>query len=90
MRLSMLKGGGAIAALGLGMVLSAGAATAQDTPSWCGPNEATLALLDGFGGNSWRLVTTASGKQEAEKCPSITEYFYADGQGDSGYADANG
>src|SRR6201987_4193961 len=54
-----------------------------DTPSWCGPKKATLALLDGYGGNSWRQVTTASGKQEALKCPSITNYEYADGQGDT-------
>lgn len=83
MKLSKLRAGSALASLGLGLVLAAGTATAEDIPSWCGPNEATLALLDGFGGNSWRLVTTASGKQEAEKCPSITEYFYADGQGDT-------
>ncbi|MCA0872240.1 substrate-binding domain-containing protein [Seohaeicola saemankumensis] len=83
MKLSNLKACSALAALGLGLALSATSASAQDVPSWCGPNKATLALLDGFGGNSWRLVTTASGKQEAEKCPSITEYFYADGQGDT-------
>src|ERR1700728_2634241 len=53
------------------------------TPSWCGPKKATLALLDGYGGNSWRQVTTASGKEEALKCPSITKYEYADGQGDT-------
>ena len=34
-----------------------------EVPSWCGPKKATLALLDGYGGNSWRQVTTASGKQ---------------------------
>ena len=54
-----------------------------ETPSWCGPKKATLALLDGYGGNSWRQVTTASGKQEALKCPSITKYEYADGNGDT-------
>jgi ribose transport system substrate-binding protein len=54
-----------------------------ETPSWCGPKKATIALLDGYGGNSWRQVTTASGKQEALKCPSITKYEYADGQGDT-------
>jgi ribose transport system substrate-binding protein len=54
-----------------------------ETPSWCGPKQATLALLDGYGGNSWRQVTTASGKEEALKCPSITKYEYADGQGDT-------
>ncbi len=54
-----------------------------ETPSWCGPKQATLALLDGYGGNSWRQVTTASGKQTAELCPSITKYEYADGNGDT-------
>src|SRR5580692_12190396 len=53
------------------------------TPSWCGPKKATLALLDGFGGNSWRLITTGSGKEEALKCPSISDYQYADGQGNT-------
>jgi ribose transport system substrate-binding protein len=56
---------------------------AGDVPSWCGPKKATLALLDGYGGNSWRQVTTASGKQTAELCPSITKYEYADGQGNT-------
>jgi len=56
---------------------------AADVPSWCGPNEISFGLLDGFGGNSWRLVTTASGEEEAKKCPSVTEYLYADGQGDT-------
>jgi ribose transport system substrate-binding protein len=64
---------------GLGSASVAGA----ETPSWCGPKQATLALLDGYGGNSWRQVTTASGKQTVELCPSITKYEYADGQGDT-------
>jgi ribose transport system substrate-binding protein len=50
-------------------------------PSWCGTKKISFALLDGFGGNSWRLVTTASGKDEAAKCPSVTSFKYADGQG---------
>ena len=69
-----------VAALALA---TAGTAALAETPSWCGPNPATLALLDGYGGNSWRLVTTASGAAEAALCPSITEYIYADGQGDT-------
>lgn len=66
-------------------VLSLGGANLAkaEVPSWCGPKKATLALLDGYGGNSWRQVTTASGKQTAELCPSITRYEYADGQGDT-------
>ena len=69
----------ATAVLALGC--SAPLAFAADVPSWCGAKKATIALLDGYGGNSWRQVTTAAGKQEASKCPSITSYEYADGQG---------
>ena len=82
MRTRLFKAGTAALALGAACTLGS-AAAAQETPSWCGPNEATLALLDGFGGNSWRIVTAEAGRQEAELCPSITEYFYADGQGDT-------
>ena len=76
------KGQMALAAATLLLALGGSAAYA-DTPSWCGPKKASLALLDGYGGNSWRLVTTASGAAEAAKCPSITNYQYADGQGNT-------
>jgi ribose transport system substrate-binding protein len=66
----------AVAALGASSMAQA------ETPSWCGPKKATIALLDGYGGNSWRQVTTASAKQTASLCPSITGYEYADGNGD--------
>jgi ribose transport system substrate-binding protein len=59
------------------------AAAAGDAPPWCGPKEITLGMTDGFGGNSWRLVTTASGKDEAAKCPRVKEFLYADGQGNT-------
>jgi ribose transport system substrate-binding protein len=58
-------------------------AAAGDAPAWCGPDEIVLGMTDGFGGNSWRLVTTASARDEALKCPSVTEFEYADGQGDT-------
>jgi ribose transport system substrate-binding protein len=54
-----------------------------ETPSWCGPKKASIALLDGYGGNSWREVTAVSGKQEVLKCPSITNFEYANGQGNT-------
>lgn len=60
-----------------------GQAMAQDAPSWCGPNKASVALLDGFGGNSWRQVTTTSAREEAMKCASVTSVEYADGQGNT-------
>jgi ribose transport system substrate-binding protein len=58
-------------------------------PSWCGTKKISFALLDGFGGNSWRLVTTASGKEEAAKCPSVTKFSYADGQGNTAKASSD-
>jgi ribose transport system substrate-binding protein len=58
-------------------------------PSWCGTKKISFALLDGFGGNSWRLVTTASGKAEAAKCPSVTKFSYADGQGSTAKASSD-
>ncbi|WP_392544296.1 substrate-binding domain-containing protein [Oryzobacter telluris] len=58
-------------------------AAAADAPPWCGPKKITLGLTDGFGGNSWRLVTTAAAKDEIAKCPSVTDFTYADGQGDT-------
>jgi ribose transport system substrate-binding protein len=73
----------ALAAAAAVMALGCSTLAQAQTPSWCGPKKASLALLDGYGGNSWRQVTTASGKQEALKCPSITKYEYADGQGDT-------
>jgi ribose transport system substrate-binding protein len=61
---------------------SAAPAASGGVPAWCGPNPIKLGFADGFGGNSWRLVTTASGKDEAAKCPSVSELIYTDGQGD--------
>jgi ribose transport system substrate-binding protein len=64
---------------------AAGSSAAGTTgvPSWCGPKKITLGLTDGFGGNSWRLVTTAAAKDEIAKCPSVTDFTYADGQGNT-------
>lgn len=59
------------------------AATGGDVPSWCGDKEIILGMTDGFGGNSWRLVTTAAARDEASKCPSVIDFEYADGQGDT-------
>ena len=70
---------------GLVMLVVAMSSSARTTavPSWCGPKKITLGLTDGFGGNSWRLVTTASARNEADKCPSVTSLSYADGQGNT-------
>src|SRR3954466_6684940 len=80
--------GGVLLALALvcgSVMLSAASSSAKPAavPSWCGPKKITLGLTDGFGGNSWRLVTTASARNEASKCPSVTSLSYADGQGNT-------
>jgi ribose transport system substrate-binding protein len=46
----------------------------------CGTKPIRVALVDGFGGNSWRRITRAEYEDEARKCPNIKEVLYADGQ----------
>jgi ribose transport system substrate-binding protein len=55
----------------------------QDVSEFCGDEEITVALADGFGGNSWRRITRALFEAEAAKCPNITEVLYTDAQGDT-------
>jgi len=80
------RGAMLIVALGcIAVMVSAASSSARTdaVPSWCGPKKITLGLTDGFGGNSWRLVTTASARDEAAKCPSVKSLSYADGQGNT-------
>jgi ribose transport system substrate-binding protein len=82
------KKGGALGTLALACTVLMVAATtslakSSATPSWCGPKKIKLGFTDGFGGNSWRLVTTASARAEAKKCSSVTSIDYADGQGNT-------
>lgn len=75
----------AVSALALTSMLVAGIPTAASAavPSWCGPKKITMGFTDGFGGNNWRLVTTATARAEVAKCPSVTKLLYADGQGNT-------
>lgn len=82
MKVSITKTCGILAAACAAATFS-GSAVLAATPSWCGPKKASVALLDGFGGNSWRQITTASAREEAMKCPSVTKVEYADGQGNT-------
>jgi ribose transport system substrate-binding protein len=75
----------ALAAAATIMALT-GAHARAATPSWCGPNKTQLALLDGFGGNSWREITRAAGAQEAAECPSVTSFDYSNAQGNTAKA----
>jgi len=66
-----------------GVAAGVSSASAATKPSWCGPKKITMGLTDGFGGNNWRLVTTASARAEVAKCASVTKLLYADGQGNT-------
>src|SRR4026209_1668943 len=73
-----------VALFAVAMIATASSsATTSARPSWCGPKKIKLGFTDGFGGNSWRLVTTASARDEAKKCSSVSSIDYADGQGNT-------
>lgn len=48
----------------------------------CGDKPARVALVDGFGGNSWRRIVLAELQDEAAKCKNITAVQYTDAAGD--------
>ncbi len=50
---------------------------------WCGPKQASIALADGFGDNTWRELTRYSAVTVAAQCPSVTKYVYANGEGNT-------
>lgn len=52
----------------------------QPMEDFCGDKPVKVALLDGFGGNSWRRITRFEFEDEASKCENITEVIYSDGQ----------
>ena len=64
---------------------SAGGAskTVSSKLPWCGPKQASIALADGFGDNTWRELTRYSAVTIAAQCPSITKYVYANGEGNT-------
>jgi ribose transport system substrate-binding protein len=52
-------------------------------PSWCGPKQASIALADGFGDNTWRELTRYSAVTIAAQCPRVTKYVYTNGEGNT-------
>jgi ribose transport system substrate-binding protein len=81
--LSACAGSSSGGSTGAAPAANSGNTTNSNLPSWCGPKKITLGLTDGFGDNSWRIITTASAKDEIKKCPNVTQFFYADGQGNT-------
>ncbi|WP_197716881.1 substrate-binding domain-containing protein [Mesorhizobium sp. DCY119] len=54
-----------------------------DITPFCGTEPVRVALIDGYGGNSWRKTAFAEIKDEASKCSNITEVVYSDAGGDA-------
>jgi ribose transport system substrate-binding protein len=55
----------------------------EPVTKFCGTKPLTVALADGFGGNSWRKISRAVFEAEAAKCPNIKKVLYTDAQGDT-------
>ena len=89
MGLKMGKIAALAASTGLAMLL-AGAAMAEDIQvdkggditKLCGDKPAKVALVDGYGGDTWRKITLGELKDEASKCANITDVQYAEAGGD--------
>ncbi|GKY87078.1 substrate-binding domain-containing protein [Sinisalibacter aestuarii] len=54
-----------------------------DITQFCGTDPVRVALIDGYGGNSWRKTAFAELQDEASKCENITDVVYADAGGDA-------
>lgn len=53
-----------------------------DIAALCGDKPTRIALVDGYGGDTWRKITEAELRDEASKCANITEVAYAEAGGD--------
>jgi ABC-type sugar transport system substrate-binding protein len=62
---------------------STGGSTGSGKYPWCGPKQASIALADGFGDNTWRELTRYSAVTVAAQCPSVTGYTYTNGEGNT-------
>lgn len=81
-----------IALLGAAMSALTGAAFADDLATLgkgadisalCGDKPVSVAMIDGYGGDTWRKVAIAEMKDEASKCANITKIAYSDAGGDA-------
>ncbi|MGO4317851.1 substrate-binding domain-containing protein [Agrobacterium sp. MCAB5] len=54
-----------------------------DIATICGDKPASVAMVDGYGGNTWRKIAIAEVKDEAAKCPNIERTAYSDAGGDA-------
>src|SRR6266487_1347024 len=68
---------------GSGNTSGGGSSAVSAKYPWCGPQKASIALADGFGDNTWRELTRYSAVTIAAQCPSVTQYTYANGEGNT-------
>lgn len=82
--LAMLSAACAVMALAATAALAENARVDQggDITSLCGTSPIRIALIDGYGGDTWRKITLAELKDEAGKCPNIADIQYTDAGGD--------
>lgn len=57
--------------------------TPIDIKAVCGTKPIRIALVDGYGGNTWRKITLAELKDEASHCANIKDIRYTDAAGDA-------
>jgi ribose transport system substrate-binding protein len=81
--IAAIIGAATFLANGSGYVSAKSTRTVTHVPSWCGSKKITLALLDGFGDNNWRLLVRGEAYNEALQCPSVTKYIYQNGHGNT-------
>lgn len=53
-----------------------------DIAPFCGTDPIRVALVDGWGGDTWRKITFAELRDEASKCPNVTAEDHTDAGGD--------
>ncbi|MGO4567026.1 substrate-binding domain-containing protein [Rhizobium sp. 2YAF20] len=53
-----------------------------DIKPLCGTKPMTVALVDGYGADTWRKIARAEFEDELGKCPNVTKVLYADSLGD--------
>ncbi|MBR0896694.1 substrate-binding domain-containing protein [Bradyrhizobium tropiciagri] len=53
-----------------------------DIAPLCGTKPMVVALVDGYGGDTWRKTAFAEFRDEAAKCKNITKVLYANANGD--------
>lgn len=82
-RLALLAGVTMLCAPGVVMAQDVKADIGADITPMCGDKPVTVALTDGFGGNTWRLTSLAEFKDEAAKCKNIKDVIYMDAGGDA-------